>query len=155
MNATVGAQRSGHVSVGCARTGVTSSLRCVWSWPQWSTTRTAPHGDRRQLPGPGQRETYPATRRQEPPLPAVTTGTQVFTLDDESVPVTEERPAALLEPAPQRRVQRHTVEHIIEVLPHVQILDVLLPQVGDQLLEVLRFLDSQVPELAIDVPKIS
>ena len=35
-----------------------------------------------------ERETYSAPRRQEPPLPAVTTGTQYFTLDDESVPLT-------------------------------------------------------------------
>ena len=33
-----------------------------------------------------ERETYSAPQRQEPPLPAVTTCTQFFTLDDESVP---------------------------------------------------------------------
>ena len=98
---------------------------------------------------------YSAPRRQEPPLPAVTTGTQFFTLDDESVPVTGERPAALLEPRPQGRVQQHTVEHIINVLPYVQVLDVPVPQLGNQLLEVFRHLDSAVPEQVIDVPKIS
>ena len=30
-------------------------LQLRWSWPQWSTTRRAPQGDRRQPPGPGQR----------------------------------------------------------------------------------------------------
>ena len=73
-----------------------------------------------------------APRRQEPPLPAVTTNTQFFTLDDGSVPVTGERP---LEPRLQGGVQRHTVEHIIDVLPFVRILDVPVPQLGDQLVE--------------------
>ena len=45
-------------------------------------------------------------------------------------PPSGERPAALLEPRPQGQVQRHTVEHIIDVLPFVQILDVPVPQVG-------------------------
>ena len=104
------------------------------SWQQWSTTRTAPHGDRRQPPGPGQRrrETYSAPRRQEPPLPAVTTGTQFFTLDDESVPVT----GVAAEPrGPQERVQRHIVEHIVDVCLFVQILGVPVPQMGNQLVE--------------------
>ena len=61
----------------------------------------------------------------------------------------------MLEPRPQGRVQWHTVEHIIDVLLFVQILDVLVPQMGDKLLEVFRLLDSQVSEQAIDVPKIS
>ena len=121
----MGAQRSVEVSVGCACTGATH-----WRHEQLTlrvVLATAP-------------------RRQEPPLPAVTTGTQFFTVDDESVPVTEERSSALLEPRPQGLVQRHSVEHIIHVLPHMQILDVLVPQMGDQLLEVFRLLDSQVPQ---------
>ena len=79
MATTAVAQRSGDVSDGC-----------VWSWPQWSTTRTAPHGGQTTATRTRaeERETYSAPRRQEPPLPAVTTGTQYFTLDDESVSVT-------------------------------------------------------------------
>ena len=102
-----------------------------------------------------ERETYSAPRRQEPPLPAVTTGTQFFTLDDESVPVTGERPAALLEPRLQGRVQRRTVEHVIDVLLHVQILDVPVPQMGDQLVESMQRLDTATPVQVIAVPKIS
>ena len=55
------------------------------------------------------------------------------------------RPAALLEPRPQGRVQRHTVEHIIDVLPYVQILDVPVPQVEDQLVESMQRLDTVTP----------
>ena len=54
-----------------------------------------------------ERETYSAPRRQEPPLAAVTTGTQFFTLDDESMPVTGERPAALIEPRNNNNIVRH------------------------------------------------
>ena len=86
------------------------------------------------------RSTETDDSHQEPPLPAVTTGTQFFTLDDESVPVTRVLPTALLEPPPQGRVQRHTVEHIIDVLPYAQILDVPVRQMGDQLLEVFRLM---------------
>ena len=54
-----------------------------------------------------------------------------FTLDDESVPVTGLRPTCLVEPrGPQEAVQRHTVEHIVDVCPFVQILDVLVSQMG-------------------------
>ena len=63
----------------------------------------------------------------------------------------------MLEPRPLGRVQRHTLEHIIDVLPSVQILDVPVPvpQMENLLLEVYRTLDLVVPEQVIDVPKIS
>ena len=63
-------------------------------------------------------------------------------------PPSGERPAALLEPRPQGQVQRHTVEHIIDVVPFVQILDVPVPQVGWRL-------DTLTPKQVIEVPKIS
>ena len=53
MAITTVEQRSDAVTVGCACTGGTSSLRCRWSWLQCSITRTAPFGDRAQPPGPG------------------------------------------------------------------------------------------------------
>ena len=49
---------------------------------------------------------------------------------------------ALLEPRPQGRIQRHTVEYIIDVSLFVQILDVLVPQMGNQLVEVLKMHDT-------------
>ena len=50
---------------------------------------------------------------------------------DDGRPAGGERPAALLEPRPQGRVQRHA-EHIIEVLPFVRILVVPVPQLGSR-----------------------
>ena len=152
MATTAVAQRSGDVSVGCACTGVTSSLRCGHSGAPLARrpTRT---DDSHQDQG---RETYPAPRRQEPPLPAVTTGTQYFTLDDERVPVTWLRPSGLVEPRGcQERVQRHTMEQFGELAPMVQIPDALVPEMVDKLEDVLEVVDLFVPVQEIEVPKIS
>ena len=64
--------------------------------------------------------------------------------------------AALLEPRLQVGVMRHTVVHIVDILPYVQFFDVPVPQMGNQVVEVLQFVDSLVPvaEQVIDVPKI-
>ena len=69
------------------------------------------------------------------------------------------RPGVLAEPRPQERVQRHTMEHIVDYVcsaPTVQILDALVPQTVEQLQDVLQFFDrlSTVPEPVIEVPKI-
>ena len=48
--------------------------------------------------------------------------------DDEAAAAGGERPAALPEPRPQERVQRHTVEQFEDLVPLVQILDVPVPQ---------------------------
>ena len=53
------------------------------------------------------------------------------------------------------RFQRHTVEHIVDVCPFVQILEVLVPQLGNQLAEFMQRLDSSTPVQVIAVPKIS
>ena len=74
---------------------------------------------------------------------------------DDGRPAGGERPAALLEPRPQERVQRHTVEHLADLTPMVQILDVPVPQVVDQLVAVLEHCDNSVAEHIIEVPKIS
>ena len=70
------------------------------------------------------------------------------------------RPGVLAEPRPQERVQRHTMEHIVDFVcfpPMVQILDAPVPQTVEQLQDVLQFFDrlSTVPEPVIEVPKIS
>ena len=66
------------------------------------------------------------------------------------------RPAAVLEPRPQGPVQRHTAQHIVDILPHVQILDVPVPQMGGQLVDFMQNLDtSTLDEQVIVVPKIS
>ena len=68
------------------------------------------------------------------------------------------RPGVLKEPEPPNvvdRVQRHTVEQRVEHTPMVPILDALVPQKVEQVLEVLRRLDIEVPAQVIEVPKIS
>ena len=66
------------------------------------------------------------------------------------------RPGPGLDPRPQERVQQHTVEHEDVICPLVQILDAPVPQLGEQLVQFFRSLDTQVPvEQVIDVPKIS
>ena len=45
----------------------------------------------------------------------------------------------------QERVQRHAVEHLVD----------FVPQTVEQLVEVFRLLDTEVPEQVIDVPWIS
>ena len=66
------------------------------------------------------------------------------------------RPAPLSEVAGWHdRVERHTGEHIDEIGPCVPILDVPVPQMGEQLVNFFRFLDVQSPvEQVIDLPKI-
>ena len=146
--ARVEVQRSDAVTVGCACTGGTHHS---FGAPRGQSTATRTRAE--------ERETYSAPRRQEPPLPAVTTGTQYFTMDDESVPVTGLRPTCLVEPrGPQERVQRHTMEHItdlVRVAPMVQILDAPVPQMVDKLEDVLKIVDLSVPVQEIEVPKIS
>ena len=68
------------------------------------------------------------------------------------------RPGVLAEPRPQERVQRHTMEHIVDYVccaPLVQTLDAPVPQTVDKLHDVLKLFDNSVPEQVIDVPKIS
>ena len=70
------------------------------------------------------------------------------------------RPGVLAEPRPQERVQRHTMEHIADLVcfaPMVQVLDAPVPQTVEQLPDILRFFDTLMPDPAqvIEVPKIS
>ena len=53
------------------------------------------------------------------------------------------------------RDQRHTVEQIVDTVLYVPSLDVLVPQMENQLVEVCRQLDVRIPEQVIEVPKIS
>ena len=57
-----------------------------------------------------------------------------------------ERPPPLVEVRSQGRVQRHTVEHIADDLPFGQILDVPVPQIGNQLMDFVQKLDILTPE---------
>ena len=75
------------------------------------------------------------------------------------MPAAGMRPEVLAELRPQERVQRHTMEHIVDfvrVAPMVQILDAPVSQMVDQLQDITRFFDSLLPdpEQIIEVPKI-
>ena len=81
----------------------------------------------------------------------------IFELFDEDT--ARVRPGVLAEPRPQERVQRHTMEHIVDYVcctPLVQTLDAPVPQTVDKLHDVLQFFDrlTTVPEQVIEVPKI-
>ena len=52
-------------------------------------------------------------------------------------------------------MQRRTVEQIVDCVPEVPLLDAPVPQMVDQLVEVLRPLDTVVPEQVIEAPKIT
>ena len=69
------------------------------------------------------------------------------------------RPRVLAEPRPQERVQRHTVEHIVDlvrVAPIAQILNAPVPQMVEQLPNFTQFFDTLMtdPDQVIEVPKI-
>ena len=85
----------------------------------------------------GHRDEYEAPRREKPPPPK---GSRLPCLGEAR--------------GPQAQVQNHTMEQLADVVPMVQILDV--PQMVEELLEVFRLLDTQMPvEQAVAVPKIS
>ena len=67
------------------------------------------------------------------------------------------RPDLLLEPQGQQLgVPRHFVEHLADLAPMVQILDIPAPQMEVELAHILKCVDLQAPiEQVIDVPKIS
>ena len=90
--------------------------------------------------------------RKHPPPQA--TSTVCHLVDVDVVPVAgDSRPDRLLGVSgPQERVQRHTVEQILDAVSPT--LDVPVPLMGEQLVDVLRFFDtlSPVAEQVIDVP---
>ena len=97
-------------------------------------------------------EEHDALRRQKPPPPRA-----FFRLYDEEDAEWEARPGSVTDPRPQERVQRHTVERIIETFVPVPMLDVPVPLMVEQLVDVLQFFDTFLPVVAeqvIDVPKI-
>ena len=61
----------------------------------------------------------------------------VLSLDVEDVPLGS-RPGRLAGVRPQERVQRHTVEQLADCVPVVPLLDVPVPQMVDQLMEILE-----------------
>ena len=89
----------------------------------------------------------------DPGDPPSTPQTELFDLSDERPGGS--RPDRLAGVRPQERVLRHTAEQIVDSAPGLLMLDVPVPQKVEQLLEVLRRLDIEVPAQVIEVPKIS
>ena len=73
--------------------------------------------------------------------------------DDGSAPAAA-RPAPLLEVRPQERVQQRTMEQIVDPVPVVPMLHVFVPQMVEQLVDILAPLDFRIAEQVIEVPKI-
>ena len=72
------------------------------------------------------------------------------------MPAAGSRPDRLAGVRPQERVQQHLVDQFVDTVPALPILDVPVPLMGEQLVDVLRFFDTLCPvaEQVIDVPKI-
>ena len=84
-------------------------------------------------------------------------GTQNFAIDVDEVLAAGSRPDRLASVRPQERVQQDPVDQVVDTAPALPILDVPVPLMGEQLVDVLRFFDTLMPdpEQVIDVPKIS
>ena len=113
---------------------------------EWRDWYEAPRGQRTA----SAEATYDALRSQ---TTSVAGDTEFFSLFEEELGGS--RPDRLSEVRPQGRVQRHTVEQIVDTVLFAPSLDVPVPQMDDQLVDVCRQLDVRIPKQAIEVPKIS
>ena len=86
-------------------------------------------------------------------MSSVAGDTEFFSLYEDELGGT--RPDRLYEVRPQERDQRHTVEQIVDTALFVSSLDVPVPHMENQLVEVCRLFDVLIPEQALEVPKIS
>ena len=129
-------------------------LRSWWRHEQQSIAaalatsqhHSAPRGQKKARAGEGDFELNFAAKIRRHPPPQVA-GTQHFAMDVDDVPAAMgSRPDRLLNVSgPQERVQRRTMEQIVDCVPVVPLLDVPVPQMVDQLVEVLQPLDTVVP----------
>ena len=103
--------------------------------------------NRTVLPKKEEVKQHYALHRQKPARAGP--GTQHFSLGDESVP----EPVG--EPQVQAWVQRHTVEHLADVCPFVQIHDAPVPHMVDDVVDSFRLMDLPIAEHVIEVPKVS
>ena len=113
---------------------------------EWRDLHEAPRGQRTA----SAEATYDALRSQ---TTSVAGDTEFFSLYEKELGGT--RPDRLYEVRPQGRVQRRTVEQIVDTTLIVPSLDVPVPQRENHLVEGCRHLDLPIPEQAIEVPKIS
>ena len=124
-----------------------SSSRSLRPWPRRCTT---PHEDRGR-PGPEEKSelNYTAKDGKTPPPQPV-----LFQLYEEE-PGGRRLASVAEPPGTQEQVQRHTMEQLADVAPMVPSLAVPVPQMVDQLVAMIKDVDSVVPEQIIAVPKIS
>ena len=73
-------------------------------------------------------------------------GTEYFSLDVEDVPAAGSRPDRLAGVRPQEQVQRHTVDQTVDAVPGLPTLDVPVPLLVEQLVDVLQFFDVLSPD---------
>ena len=139
-------------------------LRSWWRHEQQSIAaalatsqhHSALRGQKKARAGEGDFElNFAAKIRRHPPPQAA--GTVYFPMDVDDVPAASgSRPDRLLDVSgPQERVQRRTTEQIVDCVPEVPLLDAPVPQMVDQLVEMLRPFDTVVPEQVIEAPKIT
>ena len=96
---------------------------------------------------------YTVESRTHPPPQAA--GTVYFAMDVDDVPAAlGSRPDRLLDVSgPQERGQRRTVQQIVDPVP-LPTLDDPAPQMVGQLVDVLKLLDTAIPEQVFEEPKI-
>ena len=139
-------------------------LRSWWRHEQQSIAaalatslhHSALRGQKKARAGEGDFElNFAAKIRRHPPPQAA--GIVYYPMDVDDVPAASgSRPDRLLDVSgPQERVQRRTMEQIVDCVPEVPLLDAPVPQTVDQLVEVLRPLDTVVPEQVMEAPKIT
>ena len=116
------------------------------------STEMKHHTSRGQRTGRGGNETHHTAEIRETPSSSLTSLSTSSCTRKSPGGV---RPEAFAEPRPQERVQRHTVEELADFAPMLQILDVPVPQMVDQLVDVLRLFDAAIPGQLVAVPKIS
>ena len=116
---------------------------------------SAPRGPRTARTGGGARDELHGHAPEDAPPQAA--GARYFAMDageDVGEAPAAGRPAPLLEVLPQERAQQRTVEQIVDPVPVAPLLHVIVPQMVEQLVDILTPLDFPVPEQVIEVPKI-
>ena len=119
-----------------------------------SQHHAAPRGQSRARSGGWERDVLHGHVPEHPTTQVA--GTQYFAMDVDEVLATGSRPDRLAGVRPQERVQQHFVDQFVDTAPALPILDVPVPLMGEQLVDVLRFFEALIPvaEQVIDVPKI-
>ena len=113
-----------------------------------SQHHAAPQGQSRARSGEWERDVLYGQVPEHPTSQVA--GTQYCAMDVDEVPATGSRPDRLA------GVQQHFVDQFVDTAPALPILDVLVPLMGEQLVDVLHFFNALilVAEQVNDVPKI-